>query len=409
MKNRIICLLFSFILILSLYNPVYQSDVFAEEQISADNLNHGTDVESGSNIDSNPKEKTKINGYQNNLNKAYKSTVSIDATIEPATGGRLVELQRYNSEKKKWTTIRKITTEDVLQAEVSFNIPRKYRKKTISVWRIFAPETNYAESAKSKKITLTTHTITELSLTADNACIYRVDKEGNGSFIYSKYMNSRCAMASTTKLMSAILLMESGLIDSTTKISKHAASTKYRSGMLSEGDIYKTHDLLYAMLLPSSNDAATAVAEKVGGSEKGFISMMNSKAKKMGLTDTHFRNPHGLDADGHYSTAAEVAKLTAYAYTFPEIRKCFATKTKKIKTTNGKKSWKLYSTNSIYKYDKHFKGGKTGTTDNAKCCFAGVYKYKGCTYVTVVLRCDYGSARWNDTKKLHEYIKEYSE
>jgi D-alanyl-D-alanine carboxypeptidase len=81
---------------------------------------------------------------------------------------------------------------------------------------------------------------------------------------------------------------------------------------------------------------------------------------------------------------------------------------KAITSLTNKSKWTLFSTNAIFGYSKHFKGGKTGTTDNARCCFAGVYTYKGETYVTVVLGSKYGFSRWADTKKLHKYIKKYA-
>jgi D-alanyl-D-alanine carboxypeptidase len=141
--------------------------------------------------------------------------------------------------------------------------------------------------------------------------------------------------------------------------------------------------------------------------------MMNAKAKEMGMTKTHFCNPHGLDASGHYTTAKELAMLTAYAYTFPEIRECWGTQVKTISTVKTKanpkkKKWTLWSTNSIFGYVSNFLGGKTGTEDNAGCCFTGVYEYNGSVYVTVVLGSGYGFARWADTKKLHKYITTYA-
>ena len=245
-------------------------------------------------------------------------------------------------------------------------------------------------------------------MSAKAACIYRIDGDGKGTLIYSKNADEQRAQASTTKLMSAIVLLESGKIDSTTKISSYAARTPYASGRLAAGDVYKNRDLLYAMLLPSSNDAATAVAEGVGGSEAGFVSMMNAKAAEMGLTNTHFRNAHGLDADGHYTTAYELAKLTAYAYTFPEIRDCWATRYKTIKSVKRGRKWTCWSTNAIFSYVSNFLGGKTGTEGNAGCCFAGVYTSGGSAYVTVVLGSGYGFSRWSDTKKLHRYIDKYA-
>ena len=226
--------------------------------------------------------------------------------------------------------------------------------------------------------------------------------------IYGAGLTQKVYPASTTKLMTAILLLESGLIDSTTRISSHAAATPWGSGRLAAGDVYSNRDLLYAMLLPSSNDAATAIAERVGGSEAAFVGMMNDKAGKMGFTRTHFRNPHGLDADGHYTTARELAKLTAYAYNFPEIRDCWATQCKTITSLERKRSWTLWSTNAIFNYVKNFLGGKTGTESNAGCCFTGIYTYGGSTYVTVVLGSGYGFSRWSDTKKLHRYIQDHA-
>lgn len=351
------------------------------------------------------KAKTSITGYSTVINKQYSSSVKIKANISPA-GGRKVKLQRYNSSSGKWKTIK---TAKVKKGSVSFSIPKKQRKKTTSVWRIYAPATGSAESATSSKITLTTRNIKNAKMTADAACIYRIDPDGGGTLIYTKNADQELAMASTTKLMTAILLVESGLMDSTTKISKHAANTPYASGKLKKGDKWNTGDLLYAMLLPSSNDAATAVAEKVGGSESAFAGMMNARARKMGLTHTQFKNPHGLDASGHYTTATELAKITALAYSYPEIRDCMATKSKTIKSLKKKISWTLWSTNAIFSYVKEFLGGKTGTESNAGCCFTGIYSYHGSTYVTVVLGSEYGFARWADTKALHKYIRKYAD
>lgn len=351
--------------------------------------------------------KTRITGYDTSRNKQLKSDVTVTATIKPAYG-RTVMLQRYNSYKKCWVTAVTTTAEDTYKSEISLSIPKKNRCRTTSYWRIYAPKTDTAAGAVSSRITLTTRNIRNRKLSARSACIYRIDGNGEGTLIYTKKANTKRAQASTTKLMTAVLLLESGRLNSKTKISAHAVSTPWASGRMKQGDVYYTKDLLYAMLLPSSNDAATAVAERVGGTEKAFVSKMNAKAKAMGWKKTQFRNPHGLDADGHYTTAKELAKLTAYAYTFPEIRSCWATKVKTIKSVKLKRSWTLWSTNAIFGYIANFLGGKTGTEDNAGCCFTGIYKYGGSTYVTVVLGSGYGFSRWSDTQKLHDYIRTYA-
>ena len=388
---------------------------------------------------------TVISNCKTSYNKRLSKPLEITADVTPADG-REVQLQRYSSADNTWTTICTSTAgqskeeagstaapggeangaaaqgevktdaaaaqsaenAEIAETNVSISVPAEERNKTSSLWRIYVPATDDATEAYSENISVITRNIEKLDLSARAACINRIDGNGTGTLIASKNAFVQHAQASTTKLMTAILLLESGQIDSTTKISPYAASTPYGSGRLAAGDVYSNRDLLYAMLVPSSNDAATAVAESIGGSEAGFVNMMNAKAAQMGFKDTHFRNAHGLDADGHYTTALELAQLTAYAYNFPEIRDCWATRYKTIRSLEKGRKWTFWSTNAIFGYISNFLGGKTGTEGNAGCCFSGVYTYGGSTYVTVVLGSGYGFSRWSDTKKLHRYIENYA-
>jgi D-alanyl-D-alanine carboxypeptidase len=420
--KRAASVLLALALVLTSVMPMAASDTYAaaengQTETKAADVSVATEAQSASEV----KTATVISNCPAAYNKSLSETLEITADIEPA-GGREVQLQRYNSADDTWSTVMtgsaelqdaddaKETGSETEKAAVNvrFAVPEKERSKTNSLWRIYVPATDDAAEAYSENIKVTTQNLENLKLSARTACIYRIDDKGEGSLIYSKKADMQHAQASTTKLMTAILLLESGKIDSTTTISNYAARTPYASGRLAAGDVYKNRDLLFAMLLPSSNDAATAVAEGVGGSEAGFVSMMNAKAEEMGLKNTHFRNPHGLDADGHYTTAYELAKLTAYAYTFPEIRECWATQYKTIKSVKRGRKWTCWSTNAIFSYISNFLGGKTGTESNAGCCFTGVYKYGGSTYVTVVLGSGYGFSRWSDTKKLHGYIRDYA-
>ena len=356
---------------------------------------------------------TVISGYKTSIRKMYKQDVTISAEIYPAAVKRKVKLQRYNSTEQKWETIKKeyVKSQDSSRkASVTFSVDREYRQKANSRWRIKVNAKGKYAKAISSDITLTTTNLKGLSLSARSAVIYRIDgngRDGRGTYLYTKGSNVERAQASTTKLMTAILVMESGRIGNSTTISKHAAATPW-SGTFRSGDTYTNTDLMYALLMPSANDAATALAEGVAGSEDKFVQMMNDKAVSMGFTHTHFRNPHGLDASGHYTTAKELAKLTAYAYTYPQISTIWNTKYRRIYSTNTGRRVNLWTTNAIFGYDKHFRGGKTGTTGDAACCFTGVYRYKGHLYVTTVLGSSYGFSRWADTKKLHSYIKKYA-
>ncbi len=396
--------------------------------------NTGNDAEEAANADGNAEETSDIGDDAEAVSGAYETAeedtsaeTTTEASAETATETE-VEVASETDTEAATTTEAEATPEADSEtaadtdtdadaetikagydtARVCLTVPQEERMKTSSVWRIYVPATENAAEAYSEKISVITRNLENLSLSAKTACIYRIDGNGKGTMIFSRNSYTKVAQASTTKLMTAILLIESGLLDSTTKISNHAASTPWGSGRLAAGDVYNNRDLLFAMLLPSSNDAATAIAERVGGSEGGFVNMMNAKAEEMGFTRTHFCNPHGLDADGHYTTALELAKLTAYAYTFPEIRECWATQYKTIRSLKRGRSWTLWSTNAIFSYVRNFLGGKTGTEDNAGCCFTGVYTYNGSTYVTVVLGSGYGFSRWSDTKKLHKYIQDYA-
>ncbi len=417
--KRAAAVLFTAALILSLSLPMAGMDAYAAAGSTSSAVTSDTGTETSSDADKPAavdtaelqSAETSINVYKTKFNRHRDSKLEIEADITSADG-REVHLQRYDSDNKSWKTILKATAEagedDSTVSHVSFTVPSKERAKTTSLWRIYVPKTETAPEAASEEITVITRNLDDLDMSARAACIYRIDSKGQGTMIYSSNSFKEYAQASTTKLMTAVLLLEKGSLSSSTRISQHAASTPYASGRLAAGDVYSNRDLLYAMLLPSSNDAATAVAESVGGSEAGFVSMMNNKAKELGFTHTQFRNPHGLDAEGHYTTAYELAKLTAYAYTFPEIRECWATQCKTIKSLERGRSWTLWSTNAIFSYVKNFLGGKTGTESNAGCCFTGVYTCNGGTYVTVVLGSGYGFSRWSDTKKLHSYIEDYA-
>lgn len=401
--RRALSMMLAAALVLAPALPVAYSDVYA-----ATDTGQTVDTPQDGSDDVVVKETTTLSDYNRTINKRLSQNVKVKVRVYPATGTRKVRLQRYDSSIRKYKTVKTYYTDDALSDTVTMTIDKEYRQRTTSYWRINVTETKTAKAANSKRITLTTRNIDPPSLSARAAVIYRVDdNNGDGTLIYTKNSTTKRAQASTTKLMTAVLLMESGKINTKTKISKHAAQTPW-SGHFVKGDTYRTKDLLYALLMPSANDAATALAEKVGGSESKFVKMMNKKAAAMGLTNTSFRNPHGLDADGHYTTAKDLAKLTAVAYRYPLISDAWNTKVKTIKSIKKKRRWTLWTTNAIFGYDSNFRGGKTGTTGNAACCFTGVYEYKGETYVTTVLGSGYGFTRWADTKKLHKYIKQHA-
>ena len=135
----------------------------------------------------------------------------------------------------------------------------------------------------------------------------------SGRVLYERNADRKMLIASTTKILTALVAIEEGDLHDSVKVSREAAYTEGSAMYLTEGETLTLETLLYGVLLCSGNDAAVAVAQHVGGSVKGFVALMNEKARELGMEDTSFANPSGLDDDGHYSTARDMARLAVYA------------------------------------------------------------------------------------------------
>lgn len=148
-----------------------------------------------------------------------------------------------------------------------------------------------------------------------------------GRVLYEKDADSRSLIASTTKIMTALIICEQCNVLDRMRIPKEAVGIEGSSMYLQEGEVLTVQDLLYGLMLRSGNDAAVALAIYCGGTVEGFAELMNDKARLLGLTGTHFENPNGLDSPGHYSTARDLAVLSAYAMKNPLFAKTVSTKT----------------------------------------------------------------------------------
>jgi D-alanyl-D-alanine carboxypeptidase len=188
---------------------------------------------------------------------------------------------------------------------------------------------------------------------------------GTGRILYSHHGNERLLIASLTKIMTAIVAIENGNLQDIVKVSRSAVGKEGSSIYLKEGQEMSLHHLLYGLMLRSGNDAATAIAEHVGGSEQGFVFMMNAKAAELGLMNTSFMNPHGLDMEGHYSSAEDLAKLTAYALKNPTFREIVSTKVKRVPNPGEKWDHVWYNKNKMLSLYEGADGVKTGYTKAA--------------------------------------------
>lgn len=219
--------------------------------------------------------------------------------------------------------------------------------------------------------------------------------------LYGKNENKQVKMASTTKIMTAIIVIENYDLNALANISKKAANIGgSRLGLKSEDKI-TIHDLLYGLLLCSGNDAAVALAENVAGSIEDFSKLMNQKALDLNLTNTHFESPHGLDSDAHYTTAYELALLTDYALKNSTFSQIVGTKNYTITINGYPKS--ISNTNELLGNLNGVYGVKTGFTNGANRCLVTSCKRDNMDVICVVLGADTKKFRTQDSIKLIEY------
>ena len=232
------------------------------------------------------------------------------------------------------------------------------------------------------------------------ACVV-IDRKTN-SVLFGKNENSKKKMASTTKIMTATIIIEKCNLTDTIEISKKAAGTGGSRLGLKTGDKITVLDLLYGLMLRSGNDAAVALAEYAGGDINGFAELMNAKALELGLTNTHFETPHGLDSNEHYTTAYELALLSNYALNNPTFAKIVGTKNYTITINSSPKD--LSNTNELLGNMKGVYGIKTGFTNGANRCLVTACKRNNMDIICVVLGADTKKFRTIDSIKLINYV-----
>lgn len=224
-----------------------------------------------------------------------------------------------------------------------------------------------------------------------------------GKVLYGKQENKRCKMASTTKIMTSIIVAENVKdLNEKVKISSKAAGIGGSRLGLHTNDEATVKDLLYGLLLCSGNDAAIALAEYVAGGVHEFADLMNKKAEELNLKDTHFVTPHGLDEDEHYTTAYELALIADYALKIEEIEQIVKTKSYTVNINGNAKA--INNTNELLGYLQGVYGVKTGFTNGANRCLVTSVKRGDMNIICVVLGADTKKDRGADSIKLIEYI-----
>lgn len=221
----------------------------------------------------------------------------------------------------------------------------------------------------------------------------------DGTVIYEKDAHRKLPMASTTKIMTAVVALATGDISREVKIDCRACGVEGSSIYLKPNEVLTLEDLLYALMLESANDAAAAIAYEISGGIEEFASLMNETAAKIGLSGTHFTNPHGLDNEAHYTTAYDLGKLTAYAMSNTEFQKIVSTYKKIIPLCGEDGVRVLINHNKLLKMSDDVIGVKTGFTKHSGRCLVSAAEKDGVCVIAVTLNAP---DDWNDHLAMHK-------
>lgn len=228
-----------------------------------------------------------------------------------------------------------------------------------------------------------------------------------GEIIFEKNANEALPPASMTKVMSMLLIMEAidshkVSMDDQVSISKHASSMGGSQVFLQEGEVYKVKELLKGIAIASGNDAVVAMAEFIAGSEEAFVAMMNEKAKSLGLANTTFKNPHGLDEEGHLVSSKDMAVIARELISHSAILEFSSIYEDYLKKNDGSSIW-LVNTNKLVRFYDGVDGLKTGYTSSAGYCLTATAKKNNTRFISVVMGVDDSAKRSSDTTNMLNY------
>lgn len=233
------------------------------------------------------------------------------------------------------------------------------------------------------------------SVSARAAALYEPETE---SFLYLKNENQRLGMASTTKIMTAHIALELLDPDESIAVDSRAIGIEGSSIYIMPGEVINAIDLIYAVLLQSANDAAAALAYRIAGSIEDFAALMNEKARSYGLVNTNFTNPHGLDDDNHYTTAHDLAIISANALKNPKFKEIASTYKKEVVSSH--KTRILVNHNKMLKSYDGCIGVKTGFTKRCGRCLVSAAERDDLTMISVTIDA---ASDWNDHKRMLDY------
>jgi len=347
------------------------------------------------------KEETYVEGLNTHITSLASQNITDTITI---TNGRNRELalQLYDTKKKEWETKKTFALNDQEKQELKIDYPDFWKKANTSKWRINIDEGDTVLGYQSKDIQINASNRQNVSLVAKSAIIMDYD---TNQIYYQKAINTKRSIASTTKITTCLVALENTKLDDKVRLTSETVTT-HLTRLKGVGDQVKMKDLLYAAMVSSDNGAATAIAQHTGGTLTNFAKMMNEKVKEIGCTNTHFTNPQGFTAKNHYSTAKDLALITQAAYSNKQMQSIIKTQSYSFTTLKKHNSYQFKTTNKLLGKINGVTGMKTGTTYAAGKCFVCTYQHNKKTYIIVVLGSS-EKGRWEDTKKLINYVNKY--
>jgi len=235
------------------------------------------------------------------------------------------------------------------------------------------------------------------SVSARSAVLMCAD---NGKVIFEKNSREKLPMASTTKIMTCLVALERGNLSDTVEIAPEAVGVEGSSLYLAKGDTSPLSDLLYGLMLRSANDAAAAIAFHIAGGIEEFACIMNEKAAELGLSDTHFTNPHGLQNEEHYTTAYDFALLASYAMQNETFAKIVSTSDHTVSLNGGDLKKPIVNHNRLLRTYEGACGVKTGFTKTSGRCLVSAAKRDGVTLIAVTLNAP---SDWADHRAMLDY------
>lgn len=237
----------------------------------------------------------------------------------------------------------------------------------------------------------------EISVSAESAVLMCAE---DNSVIFQKNPKERLPMASTTKIMTCLVALEHGNLSDVVEVSPSAVGVEGSSLYLQKGDSLTLEGLLYALMLRSANDCAEAIAYHIAGSIDGFAELMNAKAAELGLSDTHFANPHGLGDENHYTTAYDFALLASFAMKNPDFAKIVSTLNYNVELNDGSCRKAVVNHNKLLRTYDGACGVKTGFTKASGRCLVSSAEKNGVLLVAVTLNAP---DDWRDHKAMLDY------